>query len=436
MAQLQQMMQDLQQQIAAVEQGQKTPAIPKSQPASTPQPALISEPSPESPDQPLEATLPEDEDRKPHLDIYGFTMLDSGFDFKQVDPLWFDVVRPTKLPAFPNEFGKNGNWFMGVRQTRFGVRSFTPTLLGELKTIFEFELFGTGIDAGQTTFRLRHAWGEIWKIGAGQTWSPFMDPDVFPNSIEYWGPNGMVFFRNVQFRFTPWSKGDSNVMIAAERPGASGDQGVYADRIELQGIKPRFPAPDISGHVRWGGSKGHVQLAAIYRRIQWDDLNATPTRDFSGSANGWGVNFSANAKLSKYILRAQVAYGNGIENYMNDAPIDIGVANNFSNPKTPLIGKALPVLGIVAFLDLNWSKKFTSTIGYSRLDIRTTAGQSPTDFKSGQYALTNILFYPVKDVMLGPEFQWGYRDNINRFHVPDYRIQFSAKYNFNSKVGE
>jgi len=26
---------------------------------------------------------------------------------------------------------------------------------------------------------------------------------VFPNSIEYWGPNGMVFFRNVQFRWMP-----------------------------------------------------------------------------------------------------------------------------------------------------------------------------------------------------------------------------------------
>ena len=25
-----------------------------------------------------------------------------------------------------------------------------------------------------------------------------MDPDVFPNSLEYWGPTGMVFFRNVQ----------------------------------------------------------------------------------------------------------------------------------------------------------------------------------------------------------------------------------------------
>ena len=28
-----------------------------------------------------------------------------------------------------------------------------------------------------------------------------MDPDVFPNSVEYWGPTGMVFYRNVQVRF-------------------------------------------------------------------------------------------------------------------------------------------------------------------------------------------------------------------------------------------
>ena len=102
-----------------------------------------------------------------------------------------------------------------------------------------------------------------------------MDRDVFPNSIEYWGPTGMVFFRNVQFRYTAWSKGDSNLMIAAERPGASADQGVYANRIELQGVKTRFPMPDISGHLRFAGKAGHVQIAGIYRRIEWEDLNAT-----------------------------------------------------------------------------------------------------------------------------------------------------------------
>jgi hypothetical protein len=56
---------------------------------------------------------------------------------------------------------------------------------------------------GQATFRLRHGYGEVGKFGAGQRWSPFMDIDVFPNSLAYWGPTGMVFFRNVQVRWMP-----------------------------------------------------------------------------------------------------------------------------------------------------------------------------------------------------------------------------------------
>ena len=137
-------------------------------------------------------------------------------------------MRPTKLPAFANEFAPDGSVYFSVRQTRFGVKSSTPTKLGALKTWFEFELFGTGVDAGQTTFRLRHAYGELGQFGAGQTWSPFMDIDVFPNSLEYWGPNGMVFFRNIQVRWMP-IQGDSRMTIALERPGASSDQGVYEE---------------------------------------------------------------------------------------------------------------------------------------------------------------------------------------------------------------
>ena len=372
---------------------------------------------------------------KPYMDISGFAMIDSGYDFNQNDPNWFDTMRPSKLPAFKDEFGKDGKFYAGVRQSRLGFAGHVPTKLGELKTIFEFELFGTGVDAGQTTFRLRHAWGELGRFGGGQYWSTFVDTDVFPNQLEYWGPNGIIWYRNVQFRFTAWSKGDSNLMIAAERPGATADGGIYADRIELQGVKPRNQMPDITGHYRLSGKAGHIQIGGLYRRIKWDDLNATPTRDLSGHANGWGVNASSNLKFSKYVLHLQALYGAGLENYMNDAPVDVAIQNNFSNTKTPILGKALPALGLTAFLDLNWSQKFTSTIGYSRVDIDTTNGQAATAFKSGQYALTNLLYYPVKNVMLGPEFQWGYRDNKHGWHVPDYRVQFSARYNFNFKVG-
>ncbi len=387
-----------------------------------------------------------DAEAKTAVDLYGFAMLDMGYDANQVDPNWFDVERPTKLPYYENQFGKDGNFYAGVRQSRFGVKAFIPTAAGEVKTIFEFELFGTGVDAGQTTFRLRHAWGEWGEWGAGQTWSPFMDPDVFPNSIEYWGPNGMVFFRNVQVRWTPMA-GDDEFMVALERPGASGDQGIYSGRIELTGIRGRFPLPDLTAHYRATRKWGHVQIAGIVREIKWDDLNAnTPGHeyDLSGSATGWGVNLSTNLKFNQDVLRASVVYGDGIENYMNDAPVDIAIDKPVTIPSDAR-GKAIPVLGIVAFYDRAWSSEWSTSIGYSRVDISNTDGQAVNAFKTGQYALVNLLYTPVPNVMMGPELQWGRRENKTDGAIDgdghlvksanDFRVQFSAKYSFKTRIG-
>jgi hypothetical protein len=378
----------------------------------------------------------EDPAAKPRGELYGFAMLDMGYDFKQVDPDWFDVVRPTKLPAFANEFGEDGNFYAGVRQSRLGVKGWIPTDIGEIKTIFEFELFGTGVDAGQTTFRLRHAWGELGQFGAGQTWSPFMDPDVFPNSIEYWGPNGMVFFRNVQVRWMPINDDTTQLWIALERPGASADQGEFADRIELENVDGRFPAPDLSVRYRRTGDWGHVQVAGILRYMAWDDTEPTPI-DLSGNTTGWGINVSTNIKTAMNgVIRASVVYGEGIQNYMNDAPVDIGTKLNPGNPARPITGEALPMIGIVAFYDFYWNEKFSTAVGYSRLDIDNSDGQLPDAFKNGQYGLVNILYYPVKNVMAGFEYQWGRRENnSDDFHSDDHRIQFSARYNFSFGLG-
>ncbi len=372
---------------------------------------------------------------QPQMDIYGFVMLDTGIQFKQNHPDWFDTVRPTKLPSFEDEFGKDGHWFSGVRQSRFGVKSAVPTSdFGPLLTTFEFELFGTGVDAGQTTFRLRHAYGELGAFGAGQTWSPFMDPDVFPNTIEYWGPNGMVFFRNVQVRYTPIA-GDMSLMFAIERPGASGDAGVLADRIELQNVKARFPLPDFSGAYKYSGSKGYLKGAFLLGQMKWDDT-LDDGFDLSGSATRWGINLSSNVKFGKDTLRLQYAFGEGIQNYMNDAPVDIGIKANPGNAVTPIMGVALPVQGLVAFFDHTWNEEMTSSAGYSRLDIDNSEGQAPSAFKAGQYAVFNVLYTPVKDAMVGGEFQWGARENFSDgFTSNDYRLQVSFKYNFSYRFG-
>src|SRR5258706_9604092 len=118
------------------------------------------------------------------LEVYGHAMLDIGYDFGEIgDPQWQDALRPTRLPSAPDQFGKGSRTFAGVRQSRFGVAWAMPTDHGDIATRLELDLFGVGVDAGQTTFRLRHAYGEWKGIRAGQTWSPFMDPGVFPDSI-------------------------------------------------------------------------------------------------------------------------------------------------------------------------------------------------------------------------------------------------------------
>ncbi|HEY5920491.1 MAG TPA: DcaP family trimeric outer membrane transporter [Kofleriaceae bacterium] len=407
------------------------PEQPPPEPAPAPapaDPATTAAPTP-----PPEATPPEEPDAT-KFEIYGFAMLDGGYDFGHIgNPDWFDTVRPTKLPAFDDQFGKGGRTFAGVRQTRFGVRATVPTDVGKMDGKFEFEMFGTGVDEGQTTIRLRHAYVDWKQLRAGQTWSPFMDIDVFPNSIEYWGPNGMTFFRNVQLAWMPL-QGDTRVTVALERPGASADTDNYADRVELDNVVPRFPAPDLSAEARYAGGWGHIKGAGILRWITWDDLDpAAP--DLDGDAFGWGLTVSSNIKAGPALIKLQAVYGEAIQNYMNDAGADIGPEAT-GDPAAPLDGIAMGCLGLVGFVDLEWSERYTSSVGYSYVWIDNSEDQTDDAFHAGHYALANLLYHPTDKLMLGGEFQFGRRENNNDdFGVNDFRLQISVRYSFSKTIG-
>ena len=423
--QLEQTVMELKSQITAAEEARKAapPAIITADYSPPPAPATTAAAKP-----------PQDKKGESSFEVYGFAMLDSGYQFKQNDPDWFDVVRPTKLPSFRDEFAPDGNTYFGVRQSRLGVKSSTPTKYGELKTQFVFELFGTGAQAGQTIFRLRHAWGELGQFGAGQQNSTFMDGDVFPNTIEYWGPNGMVLFRNVQFRWMPL-RGRNALSIALERPGASNDQGRFVDRIELQGVRPHFTLPDLTANVRWTRDWGHFQVAGVLRRMAWEDTNDDEL-DLSGSAIGAGLNLTSALKFGENSTgKFAFVFGQGIQNYMNDADTDVGIElNPGGDPRRPIVGKALPMWSFIAYLDHSWSKRFSSSIGYSMMDIDNSNGQAGDGYRRGHYASGNLLYYPAENVMVGGELIWGRRENfLDGFTSEDVRVQFSFKYNFSKK---
>src|SRR5258705_12460603 len=96
----------------------------------------------------------EDKD-KPKVEVYGFVQADYIQDFDRVDPLWTDTLRPSKIPTVDGSFGEDGQAYLSAKQSRLGVMMNFPTSNKTVFTKFEFDMFGVGGDAGQTTIRLR-----------------------------------------------------------------------------------------------------------------------------------------------------------------------------------------------------------------------------------------------------------------------------------------
>jgi hypothetical protein len=85
-------------------------------------------------------------EKKNKIDIYGFIMIDAGFNFNQIDPNWFDVVRPAKLMSaiatdelyhdfgqwlytvgLPGKSGVGGG-IIAVCPGKFGIAAISPPL--------------------------------------------------------------------------------------------------------------------------------------------------------------------------------------------------------------------------------------------------------------------------------------------------------------------
>jgi len=172
------------------------------------------------------------------------------------------------------------------------------------------------------------------------------------------------------------------------------------------------------------------------REIKWVDTVADAF-DLGGRATGAGLSLNSALNLGKKnVAKLSFTYGQGIQNYMNDAPVDVGIALTRSgNPRTPIKGVALPMWAWMAYLDHTWNKKFSSSIGYSMLDISNSEGQAADAFRRGHYASGNLLYYPVDNVMIGGEAIWGRRENfLNGFTSEDVHLQFSFKYTFKKEL--
>jgi hypothetical protein len=88
---------------------------------------------------------------------------------------------------------------------------------------------------------------------------------------------------------------------------------------------------------------------------------------------------------------------------------------------------------MMAYVDFNWSKQWTSSVGYSFDKVDNTNYQEPTAFHKGEYASANLMWHPASNIFTGGELLWGKKTDNEGKTGTDLRFQYSFHWDFSSK---
>ena len=319
---------------------------------------------------------------------------------------------PSSIPIPTIVTVNNAN--VSIQPTRLTLDFRIPgTKLGDVRFYVETDFFGTNT----TTPRLRHAYAQVKNVLLGQSFTNFMDPDGFPDTLDFQGPNGMVNLRNPQLRYGIALTHSTTFYISAEKPSSS------VTFSTPQGAdQPNSPSPDGVIRLRQEFERGHFQIAGLFRSIA-----AFLPDGRADAVFGWGVNASTLVKtLGQDNVIFAVAAGHGISRYIQDTS-GLGID---AEPASSTARAATPAVGVEAAYQHYWLKTLRSSATYSYAAVDNTALAAATTYNHATYTAANLIWNPVGSLNVGAEFLYGWAMDQNGQKANAPRIQFSAKYSF------
>lgn len=349
------------------------------------------------------------------LKIGGYFKTDFIYDLKPAGTT--DSFIPSSIPI-PQVAGAN-NANVSIRPTRLNLDFRIPTTTyGDVRFYVEADMFGTNA----TTPRLRHAYAQARNFLIGQTFSNFMDPDGFPDTLDFQGPNGMVSLRNPQLRYGLALSPSTTFYISVEKP--SSDVEFSTPQFTAQ---PNAPSPDGALRLRQEFERGHFQVAGVFRSIA-----AFLPNGKTDSVFGWGVNTSLGFEsFGRDNVVFAVAAGHGISRYIQDTS-GLGIDAEPASGVTPHL-QATPAVGVAAAYQHYWLRRLRSSAVYSYAGVHNTVlfdAAEPTTYNHATYLASNLIWNPYGSLNVGAEFLYGWAMDQNGLKANAPRIQFSAKYSF------
>jgi len=305
--------------------------------------------------------------------VYGYAKATFIYDLDH------DLGRTTGgIQGLPASSAQSGSRFQAhAAETRVGF----TTKTGKFNTKIEGDFFGSG----NTTFRLRHAYGSYGNWLAGQNWTNFMHLSAYPGTVDFQGPAGALFARQTQLRYTT-----GGFSASIEDPLANSDQ------------------PAITAAYKYKAGGRTLKIAGIYN----GDVTDGVVED-----DAYGISIGASTPLwSGAGLRVQYTTGTGVSPYL----INGGAARFDAN------GDALDVDGYSIALT---QKAGPGTAGIAFGNVEFDDGAVGTT-ESIQTLHVNYTVKPTKNLAVGLEYYTGERDLFGGGSSDADRILSTMKYSF------
>ena len=350
--------------------------------------------------------------------------------YVKLDAIWSDVSAGTDsvgdqtlsintVPVGPTAGEHKKNQFtMHARQSRISLGTSTPTSYGEMTTFIEGDFFGSDGNESTTNssgFRIRHAYGSLGKLSAGQYWTNFFNEQAYVETVDFGGPVGEMFVRQAQLRWTEklangdWSVSAENPEAVVAVPGSATTFRSDSDHV-----------PDLTARTRLVSGGAVYSAGALLRNIHVDTAAL-------GSSSRWGGAIALTGIVpagARDDLRFDFNIGNAIGRYQNGGFFPDGYVDAQGR-----VQLARQTSGFAAYRHF-WTPQLRSTLALSAATSNPPAGTAAGVNKSDRSEHVNLIWSPVPAVNLGAEYIHAQRTVVGGDRGSLNRIQFSAQYSF------
>ena len=231
------------------------------------------------------------------ISFSGYVKTDVAYDFGADQGDTFNAAG-IALNGSAADQGKNGNIGFTARQSRIRFDSSTPTGWGGFKTRIETDFYGTS-----NVLRLRHAYGQLGPVLAGQTWTLFGDEDTAASTVDFDGPVGVASARKAQVRYGQSLGGGLTGQFGIEESSPT----IRKARSTDKAITVRTRMPSFLAALRYRAGWGAANLSGVIQKVETDQA----------SKLGRAVHLGAHLNVGKGTkLMATLNHSKGAQGYV------------------------------------------------------------------------------------------------------------------------